>query len=263
MDYVILAKQVSKRCATKVVFHSVFSKRLKILQHTKVCSNCGYPFCTKTAMEDSNKPVVVTSTSSPYSLHHDADSQRHDAESVACTMLLLDKKSRSRPSSLSNMEDDEKDNQEYVKKRARNNMAVKKSRDRSKKRIMETQERVEQLTQENSDLNQKVTLLSKELNVLRALFTNGGFTVPCNLQIVAQNPVNVGNKASSTSNNKAVSAVALAKMTTETNSNSKNHTSVIRSAASSAPCHGVILVTEPGKMNLDIQAGIQFKDESN
>ncbi len=160
----------------------------------------------------------------------------------------------------------DKASEEYVRKRMRNNMAVKKSRDRSKKRILETQERVEQLTKENDELNQKVTLLSKELNVLRALFTNGGFTVPCNLQIVAQNPVNGVNKATetTTTTNGSNQHSEITKMIPQSNETThKNHTSVIRTASSASPCHGVILVTEPGKMNLDIQAGIQFKEESN
>lgn len=72
--------------------------------------------------------------------------------------------------------------EEYTRKRARNNIAVKKSREKAKHRILETQSRVEQLSQENEELQTKVTLLSKELNVLRALFTNGGFTLPCELQ---------------------------------------------------------------------------------
>jgi len=161
-----------------------------------------------------------------------------------------------------------KESEEYLRKRARNNLAVKKSRDRSKKRILETQERVEQLTKDNVELNQKVALLSKELSVLRALFTNGGFTVPCNLQIVAQKSSNVPEsqkesheelpKSYLTANKQQQGHISPSAPSTLT------HTSVIRSpATSSRPCHGVILVTEPGKMNLDIQAGIQFKDEED
>ena len=78
-----------------------------------------------------------------------------------------------------------KDDNEYVKKRARNNVAVKKSREKAKNRIEETQVRVEQLSKENGELQTKVNLLSKELNVLRALFTNGGFTLPSELQSVS------------------------------------------------------------------------------
>lgn len=65
---------------------------------------------------------------------------------------------------------------EYMKKRARNNEAVRKSRVKSRMRIEETQHRVNLLTKENSDLKTKVTLLTKELNVLRSLFANGAVT---------------------------------------------------------------------------------------
>ncbi|XP_004209260.1 uncharacterized protein DDB_G0292186 [Hydra vulgaris] len=80
--------------------------------------------------------------------------------------------------------------EEYSRKRARNNVAVKKSREKAKNRIVETQVRVEQLSQENEELQTKVTLLTKELNVLRALFTNGGFALPGELQIVSNNSNN-------------------------------------------------------------------------
>lgn len=65
---------------------------------------------------------------------------------------------------------------EYMKKRARNNEAVRKSRVKSRMKIEETQHRVNLLTKENSDLKTKVTLLTKELNVLRSLFSNGSVT---------------------------------------------------------------------------------------
>ena len=80
-----------------------------------------------------------------------------------------------------------KDDEEYAKKRERNNVAVKKSREKAKNRIQETQSRVEQLSKENEELQTKVTLLSKELNVLRALFTNGGFTLPGEFQFTNSN----------------------------------------------------------------------------
>ena len=83
-----------------------------------------------------------------------------------------------------------KNDEEYSKKRARNNQAVKKSREKAKNRIADTQVRVEQLSQENEELQTKVTLLSKELNVLRALFTNGGFTLPCDYQLLNNNNSN-------------------------------------------------------------------------
>lgn len=76
-----------------------------------------------------------------------------------------------------------KGTEEYLKKRARNNEAVRKSRVKSKKKIEETQLRVTLLAKENSDLKTKVTLLTKELNVLRSLFANGGIALPGNVSI--------------------------------------------------------------------------------
>lgn len=72
---------------------------------------------------------------------------------------------------------------EYLRKRARNNEAVRKSRVKSRLRIEDTQNRVDLLAQENSDLKTKVTLLTKELNVLRSLFANGSVTLPGNVSI--------------------------------------------------------------------------------
>lgn len=66
--------------------------------------------------------------------------------------------------------------EEYVKKRERNNLAVRKSRKKAKQRIEETKQRVDDLAKENEDLRIKVQLLQKELNVLRSLFANGGVT---------------------------------------------------------------------------------------
>ncbi len=76
-----------------------------------------------------------------------------------------------------------KGSDEYIRKRARNNEAVRKSRVKSKKKIEETQHRVDLLSKENSELKTKVTLLTKELNVLRSLFANGGITIPENVTV--------------------------------------------------------------------------------
>ena len=76
-----------------------------------------------------------------------------------------------------------KGSDEYLRKRARNNEAVRKSRVKSKKKIEETQLRVNLLSKENSELKTKVTLLTKELNVLRSLFANGGITIPENVTV--------------------------------------------------------------------------------
>jgi len=71
-----------------------------------------------------------------------------------------------------------KDTEEYRDRRDRNNVAVRKSRDKAKQRQRETEEKVGELTAKNEALQKKVDLLSKELTVLRGLFTNVGVTLP-------------------------------------------------------------------------------------
>lgn len=87
-----------------------------------------------------------------------------------------------------------KGSEEYLRKRARNNEAVRKSRVKSKIKIEETQLRVNMLSKENSELKTKVTLLTKELNVLRSLFANGGITIPENITV--DKTLEVGAEAS-------------------------------------------------------------------
>lgn len=72
---------------------------------------------------------------------------------------------------------------DYVKKRERNNIAVRKSRMKAKERIEETRRRVVDLSKENEELRNKVSLLQKELNVLRSLFANGGISVPAEIDL--------------------------------------------------------------------------------
>lgn len=67
---------------------------------------------------------------------------------------------------------------EYRQKRDRNNVAVRKSREKSKYRVMDTEKRVKELEDENSHLQSKIALLSKELNVLKSLFTSAGVSQP-------------------------------------------------------------------------------------
>ena len=78
---------------------------------------------------------------------------------------------------------------EYRQKRDRNNVAVRKSREKSKIRVMETEHRVKELEDENQRLQSKITLLTKELNVLKSLFTSAGVSQPASLkdQTSAQN----------------------------------------------------------------------------
>lgn len=71
-----------------------------------------------------------------------------------------------------------KGTEEWRQKRDRNNDAVRKSREKSKKRIQETEHRVTELEDENRQLQSKITLLSKELNVLKSLFSSAGVAQP-------------------------------------------------------------------------------------
>lgn len=76
----------------------------------------------------------------------------------------------------------EKGTNEYRMKRDRNNVAVRKSREKSKIRVLETEQRVKELEEENQRLQSKITLLSKELNVLKSLFTSAGVSQPPTLK---------------------------------------------------------------------------------
>lgn len=71
-----------------------------------------------------------------------------------------------------------KDTEEYRDRRDRNNIAVRKSRDKAKAKQQETESRVGELTAKNEALQKKVDLLTKELTVLRGLFTNVGVNLP-------------------------------------------------------------------------------------
>lgn len=88
------------------------------------------------------------------------------------------KTSRATKRPASKVEDDD-----YLKKRERNNIAVRKSRMKAKERIEETRRRVGDLAKENEELRNKVSLLQKELNVLRSLFANGGIAVPSEINV--------------------------------------------------------------------------------
>ncbi|ELU14768.1 hypothetical protein CAPTEDRAFT_48594, partial [Capitella teleta] len=65
-----------------------------------------------------------------------------------------------------------KGTEEYKQRRERNNVAVRKSRDKTKRQQIETQQKVQELSNENDRLQKKVDLLSKELSVLKGLFSN-------------------------------------------------------------------------------------------
>ncbi|EEB13217.1 predicted protein [Pediculus humanus corporis] len=60
--------------------------------------------------------------------------------------------------------------EEYRRKRDKNNLAVKRSRDKTKQRTKQTLDRVNQLKSENETLEEKIKLLTKELSFLKNLF---------------------------------------------------------------------------------------------
>lgn len=62
------------------------------------------------------------------------------------------------------------DDEEYRKKRDKNNLAVKRSRDKTKQKTKQTLDRVMQLKSENETLEEKIKLLTKELSFLKDLF---------------------------------------------------------------------------------------------
>ena len=70
---------------------------------------------------------------------------------------------------------------EYQVKRERNNIAVRKSRLKTKQKNKELQDKVGELQGENSSLKKRVEMLTKELTVLKSLFTNVGKSAPARL----------------------------------------------------------------------------------
>lgn len=78
----------------------------------------------------------------------------------------------------------DKSSDEYKQRRQRNNIAVRKSRDKAKHKQKETEHKVATLVEENERLQKKVDLLSKELTVLKGLFTNVGADVPKKLDLL-------------------------------------------------------------------------------
>ena len=64
----------------------------------------------------------------------------------------------------------DKESDEYLLRRERNNIAVKKSREKSRAKAKGTVEKVAKLKEENASLEQQVTILAKELGVLKDLF---------------------------------------------------------------------------------------------
>lgn len=68
----------------------------------------------------------------------------------------------------------DKGSEEYIRRRERNNTAVKKSRQKTKLRVHATEMRVKELEEENKEHKQRIELLTKELTVLKSLFITSG-----------------------------------------------------------------------------------------
>ena len=65
---------------------------------------------------------------------------------------------------------EDKQDSEYLNRRARNNEAVKRSREKARQKAKETHDRVSKLKSENEMLEERIKLLSKELTFLKDIF---------------------------------------------------------------------------------------------
>jgi hypothetical protein len=73
---------------------------------------------------------------------------------------------------------------EYMRRRVRNNSAVRKSREKSRHEQHEQQRRLVELTQENQLLQKKAELLLKEIVVLKGLFPTFGIVPPPEIDMI-------------------------------------------------------------------------------
>lgn len=74
------------------------------------------------------------------------------------------------PGKMRGKETVEKNSEEYIRRRQRNNVAVRKSREKTREKSAYTLQKVEQLKTENEHLESKIATLTKELSVLKDLF---------------------------------------------------------------------------------------------
>ncbi len=141
-------------------------------------SNCGTPHQTHqgyngTQLPSSTGYTIYTPTSIPTpeallkaaAVASTTPTNRHGVALAAAT---------SSHSSKSGKKSLDKHSDEYRRRRERNNIAVRKSREKAKMRSRETEEKVKGLARENDRLQKRVDLLTKELNVLRSLFSTAG-----------------------------------------------------------------------------------------
>lgn len=89
------------------------------------------------------------------------------------------------PGKVKAKENLEKNSEEYIRRRQRNNVAVKKSREKTREKSVYTLQKVEQLKLENEQLESKISILTKELSVLKDLFMDHarGFCTGGNVNI--------------------------------------------------------------------------------
>merc|ERR1712061_551051 len=74
--------------------------------------------------------------------------------------------SKSRPKSKQESDMDE----EYVKKREKNNAAVKRARQKAKEKSQQTFQRIQIIKNENKELEERIKAMSKELSTMKDLY---------------------------------------------------------------------------------------------
>ena len=132
-------------------------------------SSTGYTLYTPTNIpphpQSSTEALLLKSVSTPQ-----LPTNRHGVALAAATSS----NHSSSGSSKSGKRSLDKHSDEYRRRRERNNVAVRKSREKAKMRSRETEEKVKGYLRENDRLQKRVDLLTKELNILRSLFSTAG-----------------------------------------------------------------------------------------
>lgn len=151
------------------------------------------------------------------------------------------------PGKVKMKEEVEKNSEEYLRRRQRNNVAVKKSREKSREKTVYTLQKVEQLKAENEQLETKISLLTKELSVLKDLFMDHakGFCAGSGVDIMNPEQLEtlLGCKVI---RNREVSTTETVPGTTSTHSvNGASPMQPLLNAAESAlrPCHSSTSIT--------------------
>lgn len=161
------------------VFHSFpgyLSPDLSSLEHTDMYGSENYGNPLHSQLEMTPSPPVdcigVPTSPSPHVVQIDT------GISTTFTALCPAPGKAQKGGKMGKKNAPEKNTMAYRHKRDRNNVAVRKSREKSKVRVLDTEKRVWELEEENTHLQSKIALLSKELNVLKSLFTSAGVSQP-------------------------------------------------------------------------------------